>query len=148
MPVKAVDVEAVRVFRDGYVERADATVNKLREFRKADLRAYNALFLVPPAPKDWKSRLTAERFNKCLQAKMQFDPKELKAGVERILDFSTMEFEPYLCSPYGDLEKAWLTGVTLMDWSDMPFWETAMCLVPKAKRSAAGRKYWRMPLFN
>ena len=148
MPFKAVDVDAVRVFRDGYVERANATVNKLREFRKADLKAYNALFLAPPAPKDWKSRLTAERFNQRLQAKAQFDPKELQAGVERILDFSTLEFEPYLCSPYGDFEKAWLTEATLMGWSDMPFWETAMCLVPKAKRAAAGRKYWRMPLFN
>ena len=148
MPVKAVDVDAVRLSRDGYIERADATVNKLREFRKADLKAYNGLFLVPPAPKGWKSKLTPEAFNKRVQGRAQFDPKELEEGVGRILDFGTMEFEPYLCYPFGNFDKCWLTDITLMDWADMLFWETAMCLVPKAKRAEAGRKYWRMPLFN
>lgn len=138
MPAKVIDVSAERLVGEGYIQRADKAVNTLRDFRKADLAAYNAMFLVPPCPPAWKSRLTSQGFKEALSRAKRYDPKELKAAVERICDFDTFEFEPCLCYP-------WDGG---LDFEDFPFWETAMCMVPKALRAEAGRKYWLFPLFN
>lgn len=138
MPERIIDVNAERLVGEGYIQRADKAVNALRDFRKADLAAYNAMFLVPPCPANWKSRLTSQSFKEALSKAKRYDPAELKAAVERICDFDTTEFEACLCYP-------WDGG---LDFEDFSFWETAMCMVPKELRPKAGRKYWLFPLFN
>ena len=131
MPEKLIAVGAEPLGEEGHIQRADKAVNTLREFRKADLEAYNAMFLVPPCPPNWKSRLTSQGFKEHLLRAKRYDPAELKAAVERICDFDTMEFEPCLCYPWDGA----------LDFEDFPFWETAMCMVPKELRAKAGQKY-------
>ena len=139
MPAKVVDVEAERIMGGGYIQRADACMNSLANLRKADLGTYNSLFLVPPAPSDWRSSLSSDGFNYWLEESKRYDQKEIGAAVDMICDFSTLAFEPYLCFPWLCMDGD--------NW-DIPFWNAAMCRVPRNARKQAARKYWLMSLFN
>ena len=148
MPKKApIDVTYTQVVGDGYVERAQEAINRLREMRKpvppwsevGVLRVMNSLFTAGAKPKEWKSKLTAAQFNACLERAKEYDPAELKAAVQMILASDSVDFQNYLCYPWISMDGE--------HW-DLPFWETAMCMVPKEWRKKASADYWAFPLFN
>ena len=147
MPKKAIDVFFGEVVGDGYVERAQAFCNRLKELRQIKppwseagaLGTANALFLVGEQPGGWKSKMTAEQFNACRGSAKSYNPDELRAAVRMILDFGNFDFQSYLCYPWLSMDGE--------NW-DLPFWETAVCMAPKERRKEISAHYWAMPMFN
>ena len=119
----------------GWISRADKTLSRLRSFRDLDLASYNSLFLLPACPKEWKPKITAERYKAAAAIAGEFDPGELEEARRRIVRGGGC-LEPFLCHP-GEM----------MEEGDLAFWEAAMCTLPRDLRPAAARRYWLFPLF-
>lgn len=147
MPNKAIDVAFCEVVGDGYVERAQEACKRLKEMRRVRppwsetgiLRVINSLFVAGEKPQGWKSKMTAEEFNACMERAKGYNPAELKSAVRMVLDFDNMDFQSYLCYPWLFMDEE--------HW-DVPFWETAICMAPKARRKEISSHYWAMPMFN